>query len=740
MIKDAFLDKLNNKQLESIVSSSKARCIIAGAGSGKTTTLTSAIYYLVAYKSIWPSQILAFTFTNKAAAEMRNKISKHGNFQDLNRNISTFHSFCLRFLRIEIQYLQRQREFEVITESAKKTILRRIYKKLNLTSQEIQYRSAINFISWEKKAKLLNIHHVAANKEYDFGLETKRKIYNLYIRHLLKENLVDFDDLIIFTNQILSQNKNVREKWQDKYKYVFIDEFQDTSLEQYEIFKMLAHKSYVCVVGDPDQSIYGWRGSYSSIFKDFNNDYNPVENFILEENYRSTNSILKISNALIKNNSSRYPKELWTDKKDDEKISLYEGFSVADEARWIVDDIEKKVKKGTKLKNMYVLYRNKVQSRALEQELMKNDINFEIWGGIKFFDRLEIKTLLYYFQLINNNSNHAFREVLNIPKKGIGGITINKIVELAEKQESKYYDFVVQNISGLPFSAKIKDKITIFCKTIESLKETLTKTNLAIFAQEVYEKTGLKKLFEIDHEINRTENVKEFISFIEEFIKGEKKSLTQLIDESSLYQNQDNEKTDNEEIQDSLTLMTIHSSKGLENDVIYLLGLNEGIIPSIRQNSDEEEDVEEERRVAYVAFTRAKKQLCLSFPRGKNYFGNELQKSRFLSEIIKFIDYNRSEELLIPSKKWRNPFISSGSTKDKIYKSASLFSKEIDYVINKDLCDKFIVGDTVKHLIYGNGVVLQIDEDTVLINFKMGIGKKQILKTHVLLNKKTKIQ
>ncbi|MDR0825740.1 MAG: UvrD-helicase domain-containing protein [Mycoplasmataceae bacterium] len=717
------LSKLNKNQKDAVTSKDGPLLIVAGAGTGKTRVLTWRVAYLVKELGYNPSRILAITFTNKAADEMRSRLNEmlsesHASW------IGTYHSTCLKILKEDIGVLNRSNKFEVLaTDADKNTLLREIYKAGQISTREIKYKKALAIIS-KIKTNNLDIYNISDRKQleqleiYRFEeLPSIRYIYKHYSQRMLDANKLDFDDLLILAHKILSEFPTLREKWQKRFDYVLVDEFQDTNQMQYEILTMLVNPQLnnVFVVGDPDQTIYTWRGAYPNIFKDFLHTYPHNRIIVLDTNYRSTPNILHVANKLISHNMERIKKNLVTDNPEGLQVTIFGGESAYDESNFVVHQILKAIKnKDCAYKDMVILYRARQQSRAIEQELINNQVPYYVYGGTRFYERMEIMDLIGYLKVIANpNDELALKRIINVPARLIGESTVDRISEYTRTRKQTFlqslYDSNNPDIS-VPWEPA---KITKFLTLIDNLTEASKKLSIVNTLELVIKDTNyLEYLQSYDGFEDRQGYIDELKASISEFeLKHPGAGIYDYLHEIALYTNKEEDK---DVKLDKVILMTVHAAKGTEYKYVFVMGMIDGIFPSIHNF---ECDIEEERRVAYVAITRAKEHLFLSYNTGSssNYCKTAIA-SRFIKEIGK------------EHVHFEFPKTVSISNKDLDWFDSQ---KEVDFSDNyheKNI--DFHIGDTIVHTVYGLGAVIGIDKDMIDVVFKNPHGKKRLMKNH----------
>lgn len=710
---------LNKEQYEAATTINGQVLILAGAGSGKTRVITHRIAYMI-QKEIKPYNILAITFTNKAAGEMRERVKSLVGEVANNMWISTFHSSCVRILRKEIDKLGYSKDFTIYDSSDQKTLIKIVMKELNISDKQITDQEILGTI---RKAKD-NIQSSSSFKKENEDNFRKNKIadaYVLYQKKLKENNALDFDDLIVKTVELFRKNPDVLEFYQDKFKYIMIDEYQDTNKAQYEFVKLLAAKyKNICVVGDDDQCIYAWRGADIRNILDFEKDYPEAKVIKLEQNYRSKGNILEAANKVIKNNTERKFKILRTEQLKGEKISVHRAYSDKMEASFVVSEIEKLRKdREYRYKDFAVLYRTNAQSRNFEEALRRAGIPYRIFGGLKFYDRKEIKDVLSYLKvLINPKDAVSLRRIINVPKRSIGDTTVEKLQNHANQTEDTLYNTLldVEYVPGLTArSVNPIKKFTDMMEEIMLMSEQLTVSQLIEY---VLEKTGyLKSLKEskLIEDQSRIENLEELVSDAVEFEKNseeEDKSVSAYLEKVALVQDMDNmEDTDN-----YVMLMTVHSSKGLEFPVVFLVGMENGIFPSA-VCFDKNDQMEEARRLCYVGITRAEEKLYMTSAESRMIFGKTVAyaQSDFIAEIpttikeyiningvssnnnVKKTAHNEARKSYNPHKLRHNMSEMQAST---------ALNKILSENDGKASIDELTIGRKVKHSKFGVGTLI----------------------------------
>lgn len=634
---EKILHGLNPEQQQAVKTTDGPLLIMAGAGSGKTRVLTHRIAYLIVEKQVNPYNILAITFTNKAAREMKERIYHMMGGAADEIWISTFHSMCVRILRRDIDRLGYSRNFTILDTTDQLSVIKNILKEKNIDPKKFDPRAILGSISSAKNE--LKTAEDLAKEGGDYYDQIVADVYEQYEKTLRKNNALDFDDLMMVTIQLFNRVPDVLQYYQRKFQYIHVDEYQDTNKAQYVLVKLLASRfQNLCVVGDSDQSIYRWRGADISNILSFEKDYPSAKVILLEQNYRSTKNILKAANEVIKNNLNRKDKKLWTENPEGKKIYYYQGDSERGEALFVASKIKEEVQSGKrKYSDFAVLYRTNAQSRVIEEVFLKSNINYTIVGGIKFYDRKEIKDILAYLRLIANpDDDISLERIINVPKRGIGGSSIEKISRFAAEHDMSMFQALksIELIGLSPKATKACREFQQFIENFSKMQDYLTVTELV---EEVLEKSGYKEMLKGEKSLeaeSRLENLEELLTVTKAFEENsEDKSLVAFLTDLALVADIDQLDQQVEE-NDKVVLMTLHSAKGLEFPVVFLIGLEEGVFPHNRSLSDNAE-MEEERRLAYVGITRAEEELYLTNAKMRTLFGrtNMNSPSRFISEI-----------------------------------------------------------------------------------------------------------
>ncbi|WP_040212415.1 DNA helicase PcrA [Clostridium polynesiense] len=631
------LEKLLNKeQYKAATTTEGPLLILAGAGSGKTRVLTYRMAHMIKNMNIYPSQILAITFTNKAAGEMKERVRALIGEEADNMWISTFHSSCVRILRREIDKIGYKKDFTIYDTYDQKALIKQVMGELNINDKDITDSEVIGKIG-RAKDNLITPEQFKRMNESNYREDKIAGVYSLYQKKLKSNNALDFDDIICKTIELFKKNDDVLEFYQRKFKYIMVDEYQDTNKAQYELVRLLSYKyKNICVVGDDDQSIYGWRGADLRNILDFEKDYPNTKVIKLEQNYRSKANILKAANTVIKNNLERKSKVLRTEDVAGEKIKVYRAFSDMEEGEFVAREINKLLdSEEKKYSDFAVLYRTNAQSRVFEDIFIKRDIPYRIIGGLKFYDRKEIKDIMAYLKFINNPSDEvSLRRIINVPKRNIGDATVSKVQDFAVSIDDSLYN-VLLDINSVPaLTSRNLNSLNGFVELAEDLMTMKEQLSVSMLIEYILEKTGymqeLNKSKNPEDE-SRIENLKELVSAAVEFEKGsEDKSLSAFLEKVTLVSDVDNY----DETSDSVVLMTVHSAKGLEFPVVFMVGMENGIFPGTASLNDPKE-MEESRRLCYVGITRAKEILYMCSAEVRRVFGRTVAyaQSDFLNEI-----------------------------------------------------------------------------------------------------------
>ena len=736
------LDTLNPAQREAVEKTEGPVLILAGAGSGKTRVLTTRIAHLIEDKGVQASNILAITFTNKAANEMRERVEDTLESDTKDMWISTFHSCCVRILRKDINRIGYNRSFVIYDTSDQITLVKDCLKELNLSDKVFEPKVVISTISGAKD-KLYSPQKFRDIHIDDNRMSKIANIYALYQERLKRNSALDFDDLIYKTVELFKENPEVLDYYRSRFKYIMVDEYQDTSKAQYELIKLLAKQHQnICVVGDDDQSIYGWRGADIRNILEFEKDYNDVHTVKLEQNYRSTQIILDAANTVISNNIERKRKKLWSDKKEGELIKIQLAENEIDEADFVSDMIYKICKEQNRTyKDFAVLYRANAQARPLEDALNRSQIPYNIYGGTKFYERKEIKDLVAYLRVIQNPQDDiSLKRIINVPRRGIGLRTIEKIEDRASLKQESLYSVLIDIETNSDISTKARNSISGFVDVIGTLRTIKEVYPVSKLIEKVLETTGyLEELSKDKSEDSqdRIDNLKEFISIAIEFEQNsEEQDLETFLTSIAL-----TSETSDDEVDDKVSLMTIHTSKGLEFPVVFLVGLEEGLFPISRAiRSLNDSDIEEERRLCYVGITRAKEVLYTTLTKKRTLYGktNPSIASRFMEELPnECIDrLNKEDKELTYSKasynvldKYKKKYMST-MNKSSIAKNVNATFKDSTKETNTD---DIRLGSKVHHPKFGVGTVVSIIGSDLTIAFEQQ-GIKKINKEYTTLD------
>ena len=757
-----LLKGMNERQAEAVQTTEGPLLIMAGAGSGKTRVLTHRIAYLIDEKMVQPWNILAITFTNKAAREMKERAyALNPATQDT--LIATFHSMCVRILRRDADHIGYNRNFTIVDPGEQRSLMKRILKQLNLDPKKWNERTILGTIS-NAKNDLLD-DKAYALQAGDVYSQVVAQCYELYQKELRQSEAMDFDDLIMLTLRLFDQHPEVLTHYQQRYQYIHVDEYQDTNHAQYQLVKLLASRfKNICVVGDADQSIYGWRGADMQNILDFEKDYPEAKVVLLEENYRSTKTILEAANQVIENNRHRRPKKLWTQNEDGSLITYYRAHDEGDEAVYVAGQIQHlHGDQHQAFGNFAVLYRTNAQSRTIEEAFLKANIPYTMVGGTKFYSRKEIRDLIAYLNLVANPvDNLSYERVINEPKRGIGPGSLEKIRLFAQEQESS----LLEASSNLLFSSikgKAASAASDFAHLIFSVREKMEDLSVTELAQEILDRSGYLDFLSNQNNLEsqaRIENIEEFLSVTKNFDdqdQGEEgesglERLARFLNDLALIADTDDGDSD----KDQVTLMTLHAAKGLEFPIVFLIGMEENVFPLARASEDEAE-LEEERRLAYVGITRAEKQLFLTNANSRLLYGksNYNQASRFIKEIAEeLLDYQglaRPNDAVfkVTYQKDRGQTARFGqgvslsqALQDRKRTISPTSIRQKDLPFSKTSSSSSIdwaIGDTALHAKWGEGTVLQVsgsgDKLELKINFPQ-VGLKKLLASLAPIQKK----
>lgn len=708
-----MISNFNKNQSLAIESPLGQTLVIAGAGSGKTSVLTNRVAHLIKNLSFKPYEILAITFTNKAANEMKERLKLL--VDDKFNWIGTFHSICLRILREDIDAINKQKDFIILDDEDQLTIVKEFIHNHQININDFPYKVCVSHIA-KFKNENMELDDLLNEKNWKyFGFKnlnqavTNRRIINHYINYCQQNNCLDFNDLLNFAIKVLA-NQQVREKWQKKFKYILIDEFQDTNDIQYELIKILSQKhNNIFAVGDPDQMIYSWRGANENIINIFKKDFNNANIIILNENYRSTQEILNASNYLIKNNLNRIDKDLISFKNGPKPI-YYLADSQEDESIWVANRINELREKGYRLKDIAILYRSNYLSRNIEETLFSNGIHYVLYGGVKFYNRKEIKDMIAYLRAIYYRDDLFIKRIINTPRRGISQQTIDIINDFSEVNNISFYDSLLK-CEECNLNSTAKNSIKKFIMLLDECYSE----NILNALDNILNIASYKEYLEVNEQIDRLTNIDELKNSIIKYQNENKdNNFNDYLQEVSLYSSIDDAKNE-----DAVNLMTIHIAKGLEFKNVFIIGMNENIFPSKKSLDSGYKAIEEERRVAYVAITRAMENLFLSSFQGFNPISRENnKKSRFIDEIssnnyeLAKIKYNR---------------INNTNIDDQWFDSKKIFNAKEQYSNQKN---EFKIGDRIVHSIFGEGIIVGVLEENIDVSFNKPHGIKTLIANH----------
>ncbi|MCL2073764.1 MAG: UvrD-helicase domain-containing protein [Marinilabiliaceae bacterium] len=731
-----YLSELNESQREAVVSTEGPALVIAGAGSGKTRVLTYRIAHLLNL-GIPPWRIIALTFTNKAAKEMKERISKIvDNHSAKHLWMGTFHAIFARILRREAEYLKYKSNFTIYDTDDSKSLIKRIIKELQIDDKAYKPSTILSRISSAKNDLLLpnaymdDMRRTIADKYAKIPLTGE--IYRRYMTECFKAGAMDFDDLLLNTNILFRDFPEVLEKYRELFAYILVDEYQDTNFSQYIIIKHIASKhNNICVVGDDAQSIYSFRGARIENILKFEKDYYDFKLFKLEQNYRSTQNIIKAANSLIAKNKGQIPKKLFSKNDIGEKVKVFQAYSDSEEGYIIVNDINSiRSKTEVSLDEIAILYRTNAQSRIFEEALRKNGIPYVIYGGLSFYRRKEIKDVLAYFRIvINPNDSEALKRIINVPARGIGKTTIDRLELLAAQNDTTLWDIITSpNLSSFGFNAGTIKKIVLFVKLISGFAKLAINFSAINLANEIIEKCGIIEELKIDispENQSRIENINELLNAIQEFsderLETEQEdSMAHFLEEVSLLTDQDTEKQVDIK---TVKLMTVHSAKGLEFEYVYVVGAEENLFPSY-MSMDSEAEIEEERRLFYVALTRAKIRAVISYAKSRFRHGGMdfSDPSRFIDDIDpNFVD----NDFQFKYKKLEN-----FKKVEPTQKLSTKFYNPISNINSETFSGEFQIGTNVSHDKFGKGIITDLEGDSsnlkATVEF-VNVGKKQLM-------------
>ncbi|WP_287816874.1 DNA helicase II [Idiomarina sp.] len=715
-----LLADLNERQQQAVSATDGHMLVLAGAGSGKTRVLVHRIAWLIQERQYSPFSVLAVTFTNKAAAEMRGRVEQLVGSSVRGMWIGTFHGLAHRLLRAHYMDVGLPQNFQILDSDDQQRLIKRLIKSLNLDDKRWPAKQAQWYING-KKDEGLRPQHI---ETYDPTEQTLKEIYTLYQESCDRAGLVDFAELLLRAHELLRNNRIVREHYQNRFRHILVDEFQDTNSIQYAWVRLLAgERNSVTIVGDDDQSIYGWRGAKVENIHQFLSDFEGAGTIRLEQNYRSTSTILRAANSVISNNSGRLGKDLWTDGNDGEPISLYAGFNEMDEARYIVARIEEWRDQGGSLQDAALLYRSNAQSRILEEALLHARIPYRIYGGLRFFDRQEIKDALAYLRILGNRDDDAAIErVINTPTRGIGNRTLEMIRQAARERGESLWQASKYMVNEKQLAGRARNAVGSFLDFMEALDDETEEFSLGRLSDEVIKKSGLMAMYEAEKgekAETRVENLKELVTACENFTLDDAEEdmtpLNAFLAHAALEAGEEQA----DEYQDAVQLMTLHSAKGLEFPLVFMTGVEEGLFPS-QQSMDEPGRLEEERRLCYVGMTRAMQKLVLTYAEQRRIYGQELfhKVSRFISEIPP----DTLHEVRIQTK------VEKPSSYSRFNNAASHEAFEQT---------GYSLGQRVRHPKFGEGTVLNYEgtgpQSRVQINFD-NVGSKWLVVSYARLD------
>ena len=725
---DDLLTGLNKEQKEAVKHTEGALLIMAGAGSGKTRVLTHRIAYLLSEKDVSPRNVLAITFTNKAAREMRDRVNQLVGQGGEQIWVSTFHSMCVRILRRDIDRIGYSRNFTILDSSDQLTVVRQVLRNLNIDPKQFDPRAMLGKISSAKNE--LITYEAYNNRVGNFYERQVGQIYEAYQKLLVKNQSLDFDDLIMQTTHLFERVPEVLEYYQRRFQYIHVDEYQDTNHAQYQLVKQLASRfQNLCVVGDSDQSIYRWRGADIANILSFEKDYPAAKVVFLEQNYRSTKSILAAANKVIERNPSCKLKNLWTENEDGQKLNYYQGTTERDEALFVVDKIQDLIhSKKYSPHDIAILYRTNAQSRAIEDALMKSTISYQMVGGTRFYDRKEIKDMIAYLRLITNpDDDFSFERVVNEPKRGIGATSIDRLRAYATDHGISLYQ-TIKEVDFTGVTPRAANALSEFDALLTSLIQQQEFLNATDMVEEVLERTGYEQMLKNEQSIeslSRLENLEEFMTVTQDFeaTNEEDQSLVAFLTDLALIADIDAVDEEDPDHQEKITLMTLHAAKGLEFPVVFLIGMEENVFPHSRSMMDDEE-MEEERRLAYVGITRAERELYLTHAKMRTLYGktNMNPMSRFITEI--------PEDLIVGIEQANESMFGSFSQSTSKRPAPRRRAQKIQQTTGAEN-KEWSPGDKAKHKAWGIGTVVNVKNEgeamELDIAFPAPTGIKRVL-------------
>ena len=717
----ADLSNLNKMQQEAALQVDGPVLILAGAGSGKTTVLVNRIAHMIEDEHIEPYRIMAITFTNKAANEMKERVTNViGNIAE-DMWLCTFHSACVRILRSSISLLGFNSSFVIYDTSDSKTVMKECYKELDIDEKTLPIRAVLSIISKAKDNMLDPETYLAVNKD-EYAARRIAEIYGLYQKKLKANNALDFDDILFFTVKLLSENPDVLEKYQNRFQYIMVDEYQDTNNSQYMLISMLAavHRN-ICVVGDDDQSIYKFRGANIQNILNFEDTFTDTKVIKLEQNYRSTQTILNAANAVIHNNRERKNKALWTENPSGEKIRVFDAETEREEAAYVAHEISAARGRGADYSDFAVLYRTNAQSRVIEDVFLRNSIPYKVVGSLRFYDRKEIKDIIAYMRLVHNpDDSLSFQRIVNEPKRGIGATTVEKVSRIASSRGTSCFEIakkanVFSELSGAA------NKLIDFCEMIDCFKKISETESVKVLAERILGDSGYTAALVAENSIEaktRIDNLGEFLSAVAEYEKSEDApTLSGFLESVSLVSDLDSYDDSN----DACVLMTIHSAKGLEFPTVFLIGMEETLFPSLR-SMEKDEDLEEERRLCYVAITRARNLLYMTDAQTRTQYGKTTHqvKSRFLKEIPEQYLEDRS-----PKKTADTWHSIPGFTRPLNTAKSEILRRVSSAASAPSVNIDFTPGMRVRHKKFGDGTVSAVQrfEKDALLEIKFDSGE-----------------
>ncbi|WP_313510016.1 DNA helicase PcrA [Enterococcus sp.] len=709
--KNELLARMNPRQKEAVMHTEGPLLLMAGAGSGKTRVLTHRIAYLIEEKDVNPWNILAITFTNKAAKEMKERVTNLLGSGGEDVWVSTFHSMCVRILRRDVDRIGYAKSFTIVDSSEQNTLMKRILKELNIDPKKYDPRAILGAISHAKNE--LQTPEAYNALEGSLFEQIVGRCYVRYQKELRNNQCMDFDDLIMNTIRLLQENEDALQFYQRKFHYIHVDEYQDTNHAQYTLVNLLAARfKNLCVVGDADQSIYGWRGANMQNILDFEKDYPDATTILLEQNYRSTQTILSAANQVIRNNRNRPDKKLWTENTSGEKITYYRGDSERDEARFIVSEMQKQIaEKSRKFGDFAILYRTNAQSRIIEEMLLKANVPYTMVGGRKFYDRKEIRDILAYLSAIANPSDSiSLERIINVPKRSIGATSVEKLRAFATMHEWSLLEAAI-NVDLANISGKAGKEIGSFGLMMDGFAQMIPYLSITELTKEILDKTGYRQELENQNTLEaqaRLENLEEFLSVTQEFDKrfesqneddadAPDEKLTVFLNDLALLSDVDSY----EEESSQVTLMTLHAAKGLEFPVVFLIGLEENVFPLSRALMEESE-LEEERRLAYVGITRAEQELFMTNAFSRTLYGRTQynRPSRFIEEIEKDLIQSLGERQQPKAAPFQPKVFKPGYTQPR---QTTVNSKQTTTAAG----NQWQVGEKVNHKKWGVGTVVR---------------------------------